>query len=121
MPAFLKKSRNNVTTAELLIGNGLPVTSAHPAYYSVFLLLKYMLAHFASISYSDQEALTSKKDSHGILSNEALKFLAANDAPVSDVVASVHGRFVEKVDYEGKRYYKQQTVDKPSVQGERAH
>lgn len=80
MPAFLKKSRNNVTTAELLIGNGLPVTSAHPAYYSVYLLLKYMLAHFASISYSDQEALTSKKDSHGILSNEALKFLAANDA-----------------------------------------
>ena len=30
---------------------------------------------------------------------EFVHFLAANDAPVSDVVASVNGRFVEKVDY----------------------
>lgn len=80
MPAFLKKSRNNVTTAELLINNGLPVTSAHPAYYSVFLLMKYLLARFGLISYSDQEVLTNGKDSHGVLSREALKLLAANDA-----------------------------------------
>lgn len=79
MPAFLKKSQNNVTTAELLINKGLPATSAHPAYYSVFLLMKYLLAHFGPISYSDQEVLTNGKDSHGVLSKEALKFLSAND------------------------------------------
>ncbi|MBO4678896.1 MAG: phosphotransferase [Lachnospiraceae bacterium] len=36
---------------------------------------------------------------------EFVHYLAANNAPVSDVVASINGRFVEKVDYEGKRYY----------------
>lgn len=80
MPAFLKKAQNNIATAELLMDNGLPVTSAHPAYYSVFLLMKYLLARFGSLSYRDQEVLIDRKDSHGVLSKEALKLLAANDA-----------------------------------------
>lgn len=80
MPAFLKKSRNNITTAELLIDNGLPVTSAHPAYYSVFLLMKYLLAHFGSHSYDKQEDISKNKDSHKVISNLALPFMATQDA-----------------------------------------
>ena len=80
MPAFLKKSINNITTAELLIDTGLSVTSAHPAYYSVFLLMKYLLAHFGSHSYDKQEKIAKNKDSHNVISNLALLFMVAQDA-----------------------------------------
>ena len=36
---------------------------------------------------------------------EFVHFLAANDAPVSDVVASTNGRFVEKIAEDGQSYY----------------
>lgn len=79
MPAFLKKAQNNIATAELLIDNGLPLTSAHPAYYSSFLLMKYLLAHFFSVSYAQQEEMTKNKDSHKMLANKALPCMAIQD------------------------------------------
>lgn len=84
MPAFLNKAHNNVSTAELLLDNGLPLTSAHPAYYSVFLLLKYVLAHFCSIDYVKQDELTSGQGSHREIADRALPYLIANDAEVAN-------------------------------------
>lgn len=80
MSAYLNKSHNNVATAELLLDNGLPLTSAHPAYYSAFLLMKYVLAHFCSQSYEKQDEISKNKDSHKVISNLALPFMARQDA-----------------------------------------
>lgn len=79
MAAYLKKARTNIKSAQILMGNGLPVSSAHPAYYSAFLLLKYVLAHFGSINYTQQDALTNSKDSHTAISNRALPLVASKD------------------------------------------
>ena len=79
MPAFLNKAHNNVSTAELLIDNGLPLTSAHPAYYSAFLLMKHLLANFCSQSYEKQDEITKGKDSHKVISRLALPFMARQD------------------------------------------
>lgn len=84
MPTFLNKAHNNVSTAEFLLDNGLPLTSAHPAYYSVFLLLKYVLAHFCSIDYVKQDELTSGQGSHREIADRALPFLVSNDAEVAN-------------------------------------
>ena len=80
MPAYKNKAQNNIVTAEILLDNGLLLSSAHPAYYSSFLLMKYLLAHYFSVDYAQQEALTKNKDSHKILSNLALPTMAAKDA-----------------------------------------
>ena len=80
MPAYKNKAQNNIVTAEILLDNGLPLSSAHPAYYSSFLLMKFLLAHCFSVSYAQQETLTKNKDSHKILSNMALLTMAAQDA-----------------------------------------
>lgn len=79
MPAYKNKAQNNIVTAEILLDNGLPLSSAHPAYYSSFLLMKFLLAHCFSVSYAQQETLTKNKDSHKILSNMALPTMAAQD------------------------------------------
>lgn len=80
MPAYKNKAQNNIVTAEILLDNGLPLSSAHPAYYSSFLLMKFLLAHCFSVSYAQQETLTKNKDSHKILSNMVLPTMAAQDA-----------------------------------------
>ena len=80
MPAYKNKAQNNIVTAEILLDNGLPLSSAHPAYYSSFLLMKFMLSHCFSVSYAQQETLTKDKDSHKILSNMALPTMAVQDA-----------------------------------------
>jgi uncharacterized protein (UPF0332 family) len=80
MPAYKNKAQNNIVTAEILLDNGLPLSSAHPAYYSSFLLMKFLLSHCFSVSYAQQETLTKDKDSHKILSNMALPTMAAQDA-----------------------------------------
>lgn len=79
MPAFLNKAKKNISTAEVLINNGLPMTSAHPAYYSVYLLMKYLMAHFQYIGYDQQEELTKNKDSHNVISSQVLSFLKVED------------------------------------------
>ena len=79
MPVYKNKAQNNIVTAEILLDNGLPLSSAHPAYYSSFLLMKFLLAHCFSVSYAQQETLTKNKDSHKILSNMALPTMAAQD------------------------------------------
>lgn len=79
MPAYKNKAQDNIVTAEILLDNGLPLSSAHPAYYSSFLLMKFLLAHCFSVSYAQQETLTKNKDSHKILSNMALPTMAAQD------------------------------------------
>lgn len=79
MPAFLNKARNNVKTAAILINNGLPKNSAHPAYYSVFLLMKYVLAHFYSTSYDHQAEITKNTNSHKVISSKVLIFLKNED------------------------------------------
>jgi len=79
MPAYKNKAQNNIVTAEILLDNGLPLSSAHPAYYSSFLLMKFLLAHCFSVSYAQQETLTKNKDSHKLLSNMALPTMAAQD------------------------------------------
>lgn len=79
MPEYKNKAQNNIVTAEILLDNGLPLSSAHPAYYSSFLLMKFLLAHCFSVSYAQQETLTKNKDSHKILSNMALPTMAAQD------------------------------------------
>ena len=80
MPGYLKKAHNNIEVAEILIKEALFKSSAHPAYYSAFLSIKYVLAHFCSIDYDAQDAMTCKKDSHIILSGIALPFMAENDS-----------------------------------------
>ena len=80
MPAYKNKAQNNIVTAEILLDNGLPLSSAHPAYYSSFLLMKFLLSHCFSVSYAQQETLTKDKDSHKILSNMALPTMAVQDA-----------------------------------------
>lgn len=79
MASYLQKAKNDIVVAELLINNGLHKPSAHPAYYSAFLALKYVLAHFYSIDYAQQDVMTSQKDSHKILSNKALPFMVKDD------------------------------------------
>lgn len=61
MSAYKYKAQNNIITAETLLNNGLLLSSAHPAYYSVFLLIKFLLAHCFSVSYAQQETLTKKQ------------------------------------------------------------
>lgn len=80
MPAYKNKAQNNIVTAEILLDSGLPLSSAHPAYYSSFLLMKFLLAHCFSVNYTQQETLTKNKDSHKVLSNMALPTMAARDA-----------------------------------------
>jgi uncharacterized protein (UPF0332 family) len=80
MPVYINKAQNNIITAETLLDNGLPMSSAHPAYYSSFLLMKYLLAHCFSVGYAQQEILTKNKDSHSILSQIALPAMVAQDA-----------------------------------------
>ena len=84
MSAFLQKARNNVATAELLIDNDLSASSAHPAYYSAFLLMKYVLAHFCGKDYAMQDQETDNKDSHIILSGLALPFMVKQDVKVGN-------------------------------------
>jgi len=79
MSAYKYKAQNNIITAETLLNNGLLLSSAHPAYYSVFLLIKFLLAHCFSVSYAQQETLTKNKESHKVLSNMALTTMAAQD------------------------------------------
>ena len=79
MSEYLQKAHNNVITAGLLVENGLTIPSAHPAYYSAFLALKYVLSHFNSVDYAQQDKMTRGKDSHNILSNKALPFMAKTD------------------------------------------
>lgn len=79
MSAFLQKARNNVVTAEFLIDHDLSVSSAHPAYYSAFLLMKYVLAHFCGKDYAMQDQETIGKDSHLIISEFALPFMVKQD------------------------------------------
>lgn len=79
MSAYKDKAQNNIVTAEILLDNGLLLSSAHPAYYSSFLLMKYLLAHCFSVSYAQQETMTKNKDSHNILSKIALRTMAAQD------------------------------------------
>lgn len=80
MSAYLNKAHNNVATAEFLLDNGLPLTSAHPAYYSAFLLMKHVLAHFCSQSYERQDEISKNKDSHKVISNLALPYMARWDS-----------------------------------------
>ena len=80
MSEYKNKANRNIKTAEFLLNNGLLLSSAHPAYYSSFLLIKYLLANHFSVSYSQQEILTKNKDSHNILSNLALRKIAEQDA-----------------------------------------
>lgn len=75
MPAFLNKAQNNIIVAELLLNKNLHSTSAHPAYYSVYLLMKYILAHYMSTSYAAQDDLARSKDSHKVVSQIVLPYL----------------------------------------------
>lgn len=79
MASYLQKARNNIAVAELLISNGLHKPSAHPAYYSAFLALKYVLANFYSVDYAQQDGMTIQKDSHKALSNKALPLMVKDD------------------------------------------
>ncbi len=84
MPAYLKKAHDNVKVAEFLVDNGLFKSSAHPAYYSAFLSIKYILAHSENIDYEAQDAMTSGKDSHNVLKNLALPIMAKKDPVTSN-------------------------------------
>lgn len=79
MSAYLNKAHNNVDTAKLLVDNDCLNSSAHPAYYSAFLYLKYVLAHHKDLDYGAQDAMTKGKDSHNTISNIALPFMAQKD------------------------------------------
>lgn len=83
MPTYKSKAQSNIATAEILLENGLPLSSAHPAYYSVFLLLKYILAHYCSIDYIEQNKLASNQGSHREIADRALPYLVANDVEVA--------------------------------------
>ena len=80
MPGYLKKAHNNIVVAEMLVTEGLFNSSAHPAYYSAFLSLKFVLAHFCSIDYKRQDVMSRGKDSHKILSEKALPFMVEYDS-----------------------------------------
>ena len=63
----------------LLEHGGVEVTSAHFSYYSVFLLMKYLLHHYMGDCYENQEQETKGRDSHKILSDKVLLNLASSD------------------------------------------
>ncbi|MBR4327141.1 MAG: hypothetical protein IKP73_16625 [Bacteroidales bacterium] len=50
----------------MMLAMGLPmaVASSHSAYYSVFQMMKYVLAQFMGVSYEQQNDTTKGKDSH---------------------------------------------------------
>ena len=80
MPAYLQKAHNNIVTAEVLFNNGLTKSSAHPAYYSAFLSIKYVLAYFCSVAYEQQDIMSHDADSHNRLSSIALPEMIKLDA-----------------------------------------
>lgn len=66
MSSYLTKSASNLKCAELMLTKGMPlaIASSHSAYYSVFQMMKYVLARFMNVSYEQQNILTKSKDSH---------------------------------------------------------
>ena len=79
MSAYLQKAHNNIVVAEMLFNNGQKYSSAHPAYYSAFLSVKYVLAHLLSIDYTKQEEMTQGQESHKAIFEPALKAMATSD------------------------------------------
>ena len=66
MCVYLTKSKENIKCADMMLSKGVPlaVASSHSAYYSVFQMMKYVLAQFMDISYEQQKDETKGKDSH---------------------------------------------------------
>lgn len=79
---YLHKAKENLEIAEyfLALSEGGSSVSAHFSYYSIFLLIKYLLNHYMGDSYAHQESESGGKDSHKILSNKALNELAKKDS-----------------------------------------
>lgn len=71
MCVYLTKSKQNIKCADMMLAKGLPmaVASSHSAYYSVFQMMKYVLAQFMGVSYEQQIVITQNKGSHNSLFN----------------------------------------------------
>lgn len=64
MSPYIQKSKDNLTAADCLVKSDLYEASAHPAYYSIFLLSKELLNLRFGIGYDDQKVLVDARKSH---------------------------------------------------------
>lgn len=69
------KSIENIHAADLLIENGMLAASVHCSYYSGFQFSKFVLSHCCGISYENQEAECTGRDSHSYVSNKTAEKL----------------------------------------------
>lgn len=88
MSVYQVKAKKNYEAAVHLVAknesDNLYIPSAHLAYYSAFMIMKYALANFNSISYDQQDQITGSSASHTLLflsfMDEIKKRVALGDA-----------------------------------------
>ena len=71
MSVYQEKARKNYEAAAQLVAknesDNIYIPSAHLAYYSAFLIMKYALANYNSLSYDQQDRITGSSASHNAL------------------------------------------------------
>lgn len=77
MKTYLQKSLDNLKASDSLVNGTCDIASAHPAYYSLFLLTKYVLSARLGCTYVEQDVYKDDKDSHNKLQGLFFKKLAS--------------------------------------------
>ena len=105
MDIMLQKSDSFCSSANLL-GENLSSPSVHLAYYSVFILIKYVACHFLCISYEDQD------DNKGQLSHKVIIDKVMDDIEVRDsnVWLDIIRRINSMKHLRAKADYKDETI-----------
>jgi hypothetical protein len=71
MSAYQEKARKNYEAAAHLVAKdelgNVYIPSAHLAYYSAFLIMKYALANYNSLSYDQQDQIAGSSASHNAI------------------------------------------------------
>lgn len=71
MSVYQEKARKNYEAAAHLVAKNesdkVYIPSAHLAYYSAFLIMKYALANYNSLSYDQQDQITGSSASHNAI------------------------------------------------------
>ncbi len=106
MPVYQEKAKKNYEAAARLIALGegcnMYIPSAHMAYYSVFLIIKYALAKSNTLSYVQQDQIAGGSTSHtaifGSFINE-VRNIAPSDANDLMVKYNILKMLRQKADY----------------------
>jgi hypothetical protein len=84
---YQEKARKNYEAAAHLVAkdksDNVYIPSAHLAYYSAFLIMKYALANYNSLSYDQQDQITGSSASHNAIFTsfmDEIKKVALGDA-----------------------------------------